>query len=71
MRSNQDVFGHAGSKLNKVAMKPRAFYRVRIGHMMQFGASSRMFLLTGPPEVAEEEEVRVLHVLCRLVCVTV
>eukprot|EP01134_Creolimax_fragrantissima_P006633 CFRG6633T1 len=51
-----DLGSTHGTKLNKKAIKPRTFHRIRIGHTIQFGLSTRLFVLAGPSEIAEEQE---------------
>ncbi|KNC82971.1 hypothetical protein SARC_04764 [Sphaeroforma arctica JP610] len=51
-----DLGSTHGTKLNKNPIRPRAFHRVRIGHTIQFGASSRLFMLAGPSEIAQQQE---------------
>eukprot|EP00124_Ichthyophonus_hoferi_P005303 Ihof_evm1s736 gene=Ihof_evmTU1s736 len=58
-----DLGSTHGTHLNKAPLKPQTYYRIKIGHMIQFGQSTRMLMLVGPEEVAqaEEEEANVVQ----------
>ena len=50
----------AGTRVNKEAAAPRAYVAVPVGSVIQFGASTRLFVVEGPeahlpPEVATPE----------------
>ena len=45
-----DLGSTHGTYLNKTRIDPRCYYRVRIGQMMKFGGSSRLFLLEVTPK---------------------
>ena len=40
-----DLNSTHGSFLNKSKLQPRVYYRVRVGQMVRFGGSSRLFVL--------------------------
>ena len=40
-----DLNSTHGSFLNKSKLRPRVYYRVRVGQMVRFGGSSRLFVL--------------------------
>ena len=40
-----DLGSTHGSFLNKNKLQPRVYYRVRVGQMVRFGGSSRLFVL--------------------------
>ncbi len=46
--------GH-GCYHNKKKCYPQKYYRIRVGHALKFGGSTRMILLQGPEEDMEEE----------------
>ena len=42
-------------QMNKKKVPPKQYLRVRVGYVMQFGGSSRVVSLIGPPEDKEDE----------------
>ncbi|XP_013394310.1 kanadaptin [Lingula anatina] len=50
-----DLDSTHGTWVNKVKVQPRRYYRIRVGHMVKFGGSSRLNILQGPEEDREEE----------------
>ncbi|XP_069708701.1 kanadaptin [Phaenicophaeus curvirostris] len=50
-----DLGSTHGTFLNKTRVPPRTYCRVRVGHGLRFGGSSRLFLLQGPEEDQESE----------------
>ncbi|KAM6354544.1 kanadaptin [Podargus strigoides] len=50
-----DLGSTHGTFLNKARVPPRTYCRVRVGHGLRFGGSSRLFLLQGPEEDQECE----------------
>ncbi|XP_074753147.1 kanadaptin [Athene noctua] len=50
-----DLGSTHGTFLNKMRVPPRTYCRVRVGHGLRFGGSSRLFLLQGPKEDQESE----------------
>ncbi|VIO92051.1 FHA domain containing protein [Brugia malayi] len=50
-----DLGSTHGTKLNKKRIPPKQFIRIRVGHVMQFGGSSRIMTLFGPNSDTEEE----------------
>ncbi|CAH1791659.1 unnamed protein product [Owenia fusiformis] len=50
-----DLDSTHGTWANKVKLNPRIYYRLRVGHMVKFGGSTRLFILQGPAEDQEEE----------------
>lgn len=50
-----DLDSTHGTQLNKCSIRPRCYYHLRVGHMIKFGGSTRMFILQGPEEDAEDE----------------
>lgn len=50
-----DLDSTHGSYHNKKKCFPKTFYRLRVGHMLKFGGSTRTVLLQGPEEDEEEE----------------
>ncbi|XP_048152076.1 kanadaptin isoform X2 [Corvus hawaiiensis] len=50
-----DLGSTHGTFLNKARVPPRTYCRVRVGHGLRFGGSSRLFLLQGPKEDQESE----------------
>merc|ERR1712179_302324 len=50
-----DLASSHGSFLNRNRMKPHTYYHLRVGHLLKFGGSSRMFVLQGPEEDQEPE----------------
>lgn len=51
-----------GTKINKNVIGPRKYFRLRLGHMVQFGASSRMYLLQASDAEMVAEENRLADV---------
>ncbi|XP_064621223.1 kanadaptin-like [Lineus longissimus] len=50
-----DLDSTHGTWINKNKVKPREYFRVRVGHVLKFGGSSRLFILQGPSEDQDEE----------------
>ncbi|KAF7253531.1 Kanadaptin, partial [Varanus komodoensis] len=50
-----DLNSAHGTFLNKARIPPRTYSRVRVGHVLRFGGSSRLFVLQGPEEDQEPE----------------
>uniref|UniRef100_A0A663ESX6 Solute carrier family 4 member 1 adaptor protein n=1 Tax=Aquila chrysaetos chrysaetos TaxID=223781 RepID=A0A663ESX6_AQUCH len=50
-----DLGSTHGTFLNKARVPPRTYCRVRVGHGLRFGGSSRLFFLQGPKEDQESE----------------
>lgn len=50
-----DLDSTHGTFLNGAKLKPKVYARVRVGHMIKFGCSTRFFLLQGPEYDQEEE----------------
>ncbi|OZC06483.1 FHA domain protein, partial [Onchocerca flexuosa] len=50
-----DLGSTHGTKLNKKRILPKQFIRIRVGHILQFGGSSRIMTLFGPNSDIEEE----------------
>ncbi|XP_026551387.1 kanadaptin [Pseudonaja textilis] len=50
-----DLNSAHGTFLNKARVPPRTYCRVRVGHVLRFGGSSRLFILQGPEEDQEPE----------------
>lgn len=44
-----------GTFINKMRVKPRVYVRVRVGHQLKLGNSTRKYILQGPSEDEEEE----------------
>ncbi|XP_077197801.1 kanadaptin [Paroedura picta] len=50
-----DLDSAHGTFINKARIPPRTYCRVRVGHVLRFGGSSRLFVLQGPEEDQEPE----------------
>ncbi|XP_068436528.1 kanadaptin [Clinocottus analis] len=50
-----DLGSTHGTVVNKNKVPPRTYIRIRVGHVLKFGGSTRLFILQGP-EFDEEEE---------------
>uniref|UniRef100_A0A915PSS7 FHA domain-containing protein n=1 Tax=Setaria digitata TaxID=48799 RepID=A0A915PSS7_9BILA len=50
-----DLSSTHGTKLNKKRIPPKRFIRIHVGHVMQFGGSSRILTLFGPSFDVDEE----------------
>ncbi|XP_077394207.1 kanadaptin isoform X2 [Festucalex cinctus] len=51
----QDLGSTHGTVVNKNKIPPSTYIRLRVGHVLKFGGSTRLFILQGP-EFDEEEE---------------
>ncbi|XP_064601680.1 kanadaptin-like [Liolophura sinensis] len=50
-----DLDSTHGTWINKIKIRPKVYNRLRVGHMIKFGGSSRLFILQGPEKDAEAE----------------
>lgn len=50
-----DLDSTHGTFLNRGRLKPKIYARIKVGHMIKFGCSTRFFLLQGPEYDQEEE----------------
>ncbi|ODM90299.1 Kanadaptin [Orchesella cincta] len=50
-----DLKSTHGTFINKNQAFPHKFYRIRVGHVLRFGTSQRMYIVAGPSEDEEEE----------------
>ncbi|KAL1117725.1 hypothetical protein AAG570_004040 [Ranatra chinensis] len=50
-----DLGSTHGTFVNKYRVKHKVYTRVRVGHILKIGCSSRLFILKGPPEDEEVE----------------
>ncbi|XP_060067559.1 kanadaptin-like [Ylistrum balloti] len=50
-----DLDSTHGTWINKHKTYPNKYYRIRVGHMVKFGGSTRLHILQGPDEDTEEE----------------
>ncbi|CAL8145396.1 unnamed protein product [Orchesella dallaii] len=50
-----DLNSTHGTFINKNQIYPYKFYRVRVGHLLKFGTSHRMYIVSGPSEDEEQE----------------
>ncbi|XP_053444413.1 kanadaptin [Nycticebus coucang] len=50
-----DLGSTHGTFLNKTRIPPRTYCRVRVGHVLRFGGSTRLFILQGPEDDQEAE----------------
>lgn len=50
-----DLESTHGTFLNKNQIRPRTYYRMKVGHILKVGGSSRLHILQGPEEDEEKE----------------
>lgn len=50
-----DLDSTHGTWINKNKVYPKKYYRIRVGHVLKFGGSSRLHILQGPEDDREEE----------------
>ncbi|XP_061172890.1 kanadaptin-like [Saccostrea echinata] len=50
-----DLDSTHGTWINKNKVYPKKYYRIRVGHVLKFGGSTRLHILQGPEEDKEEE----------------
>eukprot|EP00039_Didymoeca_costata_P020389 m.341084 g.341084 ORF g.341084 m.341084 type:complete len:641 (+) comp19802_c0_seq1:132-2054(+) len=50
------------TKLNKTPVTARKYYRIKVGFVVRFGMSSRMFVLQGSEKQTQEEDARLAQV---------
>lgn len=55
-----DLGSTHGTFVNKQRVRPLHYVRVRVGHILKFGASTRQFILQGPEEDCEEQSAETI-----------
>ena len=51
----KDLKSSWGTKVNKQSVKPDEYIELKDGDILQFGESTRTYLVIGPQEASEEE----------------